>query len=103
MSSRRFILSIVLATLAAVAAPLSARAEEGSGYPTSVPPAPLQQTAADAQRKSAGCMSCHTTTDSLNMHTTQGVTLGCADCHGGRADVFVPPGAPRESREYRAA
>ena len=37
-------------------------------------------------------MSCHTTTDSLNMHTSPGVTLGCADCHGGKAEVFVAPG-----------
>jgi hypothetical protein len=103
MSLRRLIFTALLASLAGVAAPLAATAEEGSGHPTSAPPAPLQQTAAEAQSKSAGCMSCHTTTDSLNMHTTQGVTLGCADCHGGRAEVFVPPGAPRESREYRAA
>ena len=50
------------------------------------PPAPMKQTAAEATAKSAGCMSCHTTTDSLTMHTSPGVTLGCADCHGAFAD-----------------
>ena len=51
------------------------------------PPAPMKQTAAEATAKSAGCMSCHTTTDSLTMHTSPGVTLGCADCHGGNRRV----------------
>jgi hypothetical protein len=105
MSLRKLIFTGLLASLAAAAAPGTARAEEAahSGYPTAAAPAPLQQTAAEAQRKSAGCMSCHTTTDSLSMHTSPGVTLGCADCHGGNAEVFVAPGAPRESREYRHA
>src|SRR6185437_10505771 len=62
-----------------------------------------KETAAEMQAKSAGCMSCHTTTDSVTMHTSPGVTLGCADCHGGNATVFVPPGAARESAEYRHA
>ena len=39
------------------------------------PPAPQKETAAEAQLNSAGCMSCHTTTDSLTMHTSAGVTL----------------------------
>jgi hypothetical protein len=78
----------------------SARAE--SERPSAAaPPAPQRQTAAEAQLKSAGCMSCHTTTDSLTMHTSPGVTLGCADCHGGNAAAFVPPGTPRGSAEYR--
>ncbi len=70
---------------------------------TSAPPAPLRQSPADAERKSAGCMSCHTTTDSLTMHTSPGVTLGCSDCHGGNAGVFVPAGTPPGSPGYRQA
>ncbi|HEX3954193.1 MAG TPA: hypothetical protein VHW90_11505 [Stellaceae bacterium] len=70
---------------------------------TSAPPAPLKQSQADADRKSAGCMSCHTTTDSLTMHTSPGVTLGCADCHGGNAAVFVPAGAAPNSAAYHRA
>src|ERR1700744_2525484 len=70
---------------------------------TTAPPAPLKQSQADADRKSAGCMSCHTTTDSLTMHTSPVLTLGCADCHGGNASVFVPPGAAPASPEYHRA
>jgi hypothetical protein len=74
----------------------AARADE-------TPPAPSKQTQAEAQLKSAGCMSCHTTTDSLTMHTSPGVILGCADCHGGNPAVFVGKNAPPGSAEYRQA
>src|SRR6516164_8757274 len=67
------------------------------------PPAPMKQTAAEATAKSAGCMSCHTTTDSLTMHTSPGVTLGCDDCHGGDPTVFRAPNALPGSNEYRHA
>ena len=67
------------------------------------PPAPMKQTAAEAAAKSSGCMSCHTTTDSLTMHTSPGVTLGCADCHGGNPTVFRAPDALPGSSEYRHA
>jgi hypothetical protein len=73
-----------------------------SAAPTSdSPPPPQRQAAAEAQLKSAGCMSCHTTTDSLSMHSTPGVILGCADCHGGNAAAFLAPGTPKDSPEYR--
>src|SRR5215469_12994890 len=65
------------------------------------PPAPQKQSPAEAQLKSTGCMSCHTTTDSLNMHASPGVNLGCADCHGGNAAAFLPPGTPQGTAEYR--
>jgi hypothetical protein len=64
-------------------------------------PAPQKETQAEAQLNSAGCMSCHTTTDSLSMHTSPGVILGCADCHGGNAAALLPPGTPTGSPEYR--
>jgi hypothetical protein len=67
------------------------------------PPAPKRETAAEMQLKSAGCMSCHTTTDSVTMHAAPGVILGCADCHGGNPAVTVPPGAAPGSAEYRRA
>ena len=35
------------------------------------------QTQADADRKSAGCISCHTQTDQPTMHATGTVLLGC--------------------------
>ena len=65
------------------------------------PPAPQKQSPAEAQLKSAGCMSCHTTTDSLTMHSSPGVNLGCADCHGGNAAAFLSPGTPQGTPEYR--
>jgi hypothetical protein len=75
------------------------RAAEGGG----APPAPMKQTEAEAATKSAGCMSCHTTTDSLTMHTSPGVTLGCTDCHGGNAAIFRAAVALPGSSEYRRA
>ena len=57
-----------------------------------IPPAPKSQSPAEAREKSAGCMSCHTKTDSLSMHESPGVVLGCVDCHGGDADVFFSEG-----------
>ena len=79
----------------------TAYAADGTTPTQEAPPAPQKESAAEAQLKSAGCMSCHTTTDSLTMHTSPGVTLGCADCHGGNAAAFLPPGTPRGSAEYR--
>jgi hypothetical protein len=73
----------------------------GAAHADTAPPAPQKQTEAEALLKSAGCMSCHTTTDSLTMHTSPGVTLGCADCHGGNAAAFLSPGTPPNGPEYR--
>src|SRR5215472_15105629 len=94
---RVLILLLLLCGLTAGAA----RAAENEPASAAAPPAPQKQSAAEAQLKSAGCMSCHTTTDSLNMHTSPGVNLGCADCHGGNAAAFLPPGTPRGVPEYR--
>src|SRR5579884_623925 len=71
--------------------------------PAPFPPAPMQQTLAAAATKSAGCMSCHKTTDALSMHSSPGVQLGCADCHGGNPQVFVSPVALPGSPDYRHA
>ncbi len=51
-------------------------------------PAPRSQLPDQAIRKSAGCVSCHTKVDSLSMHESGGVILGCIDCHGGDAGIF---------------
>ncbi|WP_439816825.1 hypothetical protein [Zavarzinia sp. CC-PAN008] len=64
------------------------------------PPAPYGQSMAEAERKSAGCVSCHTATDAPTMHVNPVVVLGCTDCHGGDATVAGPalanqvPGVP---------
>ena len=47
-----------------------------------------------------GCMSCHTDTDSLSMHASPGVILGCTDCHGGNADVFAHEGAEHSDYDH---
>src|SRR5580704_3793236 len=82
-------------------APGARAAEQGGTVP--FPPAPLQQSLAEAAAKSIGCMSCHKTTDALSMHSSPGVQLGCADCHGGNPQVFVSPVARPDSADYRRA
>ena len=99
MSPRTLIIASLFANGLAVLASAPARADG----PSAAPPAPLKQSAAEAQRKTAGCMSCHTATDSLTMHTSPGVILGCTDCHGGNSAAFVPSGAQKGSAEYRQA
>ena len=63
----------------------------------------LEQSQADADRKSAGCVSCHTTTDSATMHLTGTVRLGCVDCHGGDATASAPPSSKPGSEPYDQA
>jgi hypothetical protein len=63
----------------------------------------LVQSQADADRKSAGCMSCHTSTDKPTMHSSDAMRLGCTDCHGGNADVRVATGTLPTSSDYAAA
>ena len=75
------------------------------------PPATVAQESAqfrgqsqeDADRKSSGCISCHTSTDEPTMHPTKTVFLGCIDCHGGNSSISVAPGTPSNSGEYNAA
>ncbi|HEV2335407.1 MAG TPA: hypothetical protein VGS13_07915, partial [Stellaceae bacterium] len=85
--------------LAATARPVRANGDVG----TPASPAPQKQTAAEARTKSAGCMSCHGSTDSPSMHTSPGVILGCADCHGGNPGIFRPAAAVADSPPYTAA
>ncbi|MCC7046306.1 MAG: hypothetical protein IT562_06300 [Alphaproteobacteria bacterium] len=64
------------------------------------PAAPRVQSQAEADAKTAGCMSCHTQTDSQTMHISEGVILGCADCHGGDPKVRAPAGAKKGEPAY---
>src|SRR3954471_7631807 len=48
---------------------------------------PQTQDWAGADRKSAGCQSCHSDGEYRTMHASQAVVLGCTDCHGGNAAV----------------
>ena len=52
---------------------------------------------------SAGCITCHTTTDEATMHPSGTVTLGCATCHGGKPEVAITPGLSMDADEYKAA
>ncbi len=60
----------------------------------------LLQSQAEADRKSTGCMTCHTATDSATMHSTGTVRLGCTDCHGGNAEARLASDAPKDSPQY---
>src|SRR5882672_3215931 len=62
--------------------------------------APADQSLADVNRKSAGCLGCHVRTDTLSMHDNPAVKLGCTDCHGGDASVIPPRGLARLELEY---
>lgn len=61
------------------------------------------QSREEAERKSAGCMSCHSPMDEPTMHPTRTVQLGCTDCHGGDATANVARGTSASSAEYIAA
>src|SRR6266566_546088 len=45
----------------------------------------IDQTPEDAMRNSRGCLECHKGIDTLSMHASTNVVLGCTDCHGGSA------------------
>jgi hypothetical protein len=62
-------------------------------------PIPFGQSPEDVQRKSAGCVSCHTT-DEPTMHPTETVQLACTDCHGGDSSATKSQGVSPDSSEY---
>ncbi len=66
---------------------------------TSHPPAPERQSVMDADRKSSGCVTCHTATDRHTMHQNPGVVLGCTDCHGGDSAVKRPKDAEYKGKD----
>jgi hypothetical protein len=64
----------------------------------------LRQTQAEADAKSAGCLSCHRGIEP--MHAEEVVRVGCTDCHGGRAEVSAggaAPGSPAYTQAQKAA
>lgn len=68
--------------------------------PRPSPPALAGQSQDEVDAKTKGCISCHTATESASMHPTDTVHLGCTDCHGGKADVTLPPGTAAGSATY---
>src|ERR1700692_723028 len=87
--------------LAAVAARIPAPSLHASAEKTG--PNLIGQTQEEADRKSAGCISCHTQTDEPTMHATGTLRLGCTDCHGGNADARAASGVSSSSPEYEQA
>ena len=68
------------------------------------PNAPANQDSAQVERKSQGCVTCHTESDSKTMHSNPAVKLGCTDCHGGNAAIARPAtSSDREDAGYTAA
>jgi hypothetical protein len=61
------------------------------------------QSQEEVDRKSGGCISCHTSTDEPAMHPTKTVKLGCTDCHGGNSSISVAAGIAPNSPEYNSA
>lgn len=68
---------------------------------TASAPAPADQPLSEVDRKSVGCLGCHTETDRLSMHDNPAVKLGCTDCHGGDASQVPERGLPRLEFEYK--
>ena len=58
----------------------------------------IDQSQAEADKKSAGCLQCHAGVE--KMHASQNVVLGCTDCHGGNATpgLTQTPGARRAAQ-----
>src|SRR5689334_9219351 len=61
------------------------------------------QSREEADRKSAGCVSCHSPMDEPTMHPTRTVQLGCTDCHGGNSSASITAGTAQNSPEYATA
>lgn len=100
--------SVTLLATVAFAAPLGSAGSEDIERPVerhyvAAPPAPKEQTEEEMTNKSAGCMSCHTSTDRPSMHASAAVNLGCTDCHGGNAKIVLRQGVTRASAEYVTA
>src|ERR1700716_3204065 len=60
------------------------------------------QSQEEADRKSSGCISCHTSTDEPTMHPTRTVHIGCTDCHGGNASISIAQGTGTNTSEYNS-
>src|SRR5579864_403213 len=63
----------------------------------------LLQSQSEADRKSSGCLACHTSTDNPTMHPSATVRLGCTDCHGGNSEVQIKEGTQPQSADYLQA
>src|SRR6266487_1356719 len=109
MNDKRQTVSLYLRTLGVLCAPalsfflaLYARSNPAGGARQDAA-AYRSQSQEEANRKSAGCISCHTSTDEPTMHPTKTVHIGCADCHGGNSSISIASGVAPNSPEYNSA
>jgi hypothetical protein len=91
---------VVATTVVVVLFVWGAKVSRAQGPESAVSDTLLTQSQADADRKSSGCVTCHTTTDNPTMHASDAVRLGCVDCHGGDVDARVTSGTTSHSSEY---
>lgn len=104
LSDAAVLAALALSTMLMARATFASSEEEESPVErvyVTAPPAPVMQTQQQADEKSLGCLSCHTSTDQPTMHASGAVVLGCADCHGGVVKVARGDAAPGSS-EYQA-
>lgn len=102
----RFLAALLIAASLWIAPTLAAEGEKPVTRDYALvraPAAPLSQTAAQAEAKSAGCTTCHAKTDAPTMHVSPAVRLGCTDCHGGNAAVAGNGALPHDHPAYVAA
>ena len=90
--------------LMAPAASMPAASANQNGASTQVQSQSLvNQPQSEADRKNAGCISCHTQTDEATMHATGTVRLACTDCHGGNSGILISTVVKSGSTEYDQA
>ncbi|MBU3991987.1 MAG: hypothetical protein KKA12_05490 [Alphaproteobacteria bacterium] len=104
----RSVLALLLLAVAVLVGPATVSLASEEEAPVEriyakAPPAPVSQTAAQMDAKSAGCVSCHVKSDAPTMHLSPAVRLGCTDCHGGNAAVVGNPSLARGDPQYVAA
>src|SRR5262245_31725792 len=61
------------------------------------------QSLEEPNRKSVGCITCHSPMDEPTMHPSKTVQLGCTDCHGGNSSIGIASGKAQNSADYIAA
>jgi hypothetical protein len=96
-----FLRKLSVPCVAALSFFFAIRASSRPAAPGAQEPAPFRgQSQEEADRRSAGCISCHSSTDEPTMHPTKTVHLGCTDCHGGNSSIAIAAGTAPNSPEY---
>ena len=99
----RILAALLLLFAASIVSLANSPSAPAGPEPAASPPAPDKQTQADADKKSAGCITCHTASDRHTMHANPAVVLGCTDCHGGNSSVEKIVGSEYGSKDEQAS